>query len=67
MSNEIVKDIKAFLDGLMKPKPKQPLTAEEDENGVVVVREGENGPIRYMMCRADWDDIVKYKPEKENE
>lgn len=38
----------------------EPLIAEEDENGVVTLRD-KSGNIRYMMNRIDYDEILEWE------
>lgn len=40
-----------------------PWTAEEDQNGVVHLKDG-TGLSRVMMPRDVYEDILKYRPEK---
>ena len=50
------------ISKLLEPPPKseEPLTAEEDENGVVTLRDL-HGCIRYQMSRIDYDEILEWE------
>lgn len=43
-------------------EPKEELIAEEDANGVVIVRD-QDGNIRYMMPRHEYDDLLAWDAE----
>lgn len=54
--------IKQLIDNFKFPKCS---FVEEDENGVVFLKDSNGNPI-IMMCREDWDSFQKWIKEDES-